>query len=126
MLNTLASRWAPMAPVLCAVHCALSPALALAVPAVTGPGAERWGFILSAALAAAGLFAGVRAHRRSLPPALALAGLTLWGLSVAGFDSEAAATAGSLLTAAGMLWSARLAHRARCHVCASAAAPWRG
>ena len=119
LLNTIATRWAPVAPALCAVHCALSPALALAVPAIAGPGAERWGFIISAALALAGLAAGVRAHGRALPPALTLAGLLLWGVAVAGALTEAAATAGSLLTAAGMLWSARLVHQVRCPGCES-------
>lgn len=120
MLNTLASRWAPVAPVLCAIHCALSPALALAIPAAAGPGAERWGFIFSAALAAAALVVGARAHGRALPPALTVAGLVLWGAAIVGALAEAAATAGSLLTAAGMLWSARLVHQVRCHVCESA------
>lgn len=123
MLNTITSRWAPVAPALCAVHCALSPALALAMPAIAGPRAERWGFIVSAMLAAAGLAAGVRAHRRVLPAALIAAGLVLWGAAVAGFGgalAEAVATAGSLLTAAAMLWSARLVHQVRCHVCESA------
>lgn len=123
MLNTITSRWAPVAPALCAVHCALSPALALGIPAVAGPGAERLGFIVSAALAAAGVVAGARAHRRLLPAALIATSLLLWGAAVAGFGgplAEALATAGSLLTAAGMLWSARLVHQVRCHICESA------
>jgi len=118
---TLASRWAPVAPALCAVHCALSPLLALAIPAAAAPGAERWGFAASAALAIVALVAGLRAHGRALPAALIVAGLVPWGLPVLGFalplPEVATTAAGSLGTAGGMMWSARLAHRAECRVC---------
>jgi hypothetical protein len=110
-----------MAPALCAVHCALSPAVALAIPAAAGPGAERWGFVASAGLACAAISAGLRAHRQALPVALIVAGLLVWGASVmelyAPFGEVVTTTAGALLTGAGMLWSARLAHRARRRVC---------
>lgn len=124
MLRTIATRIAPTAPALCAVHCALSPLLALAVPAVTGPGAERFAFVLTTVLAAVSLVVGFRAHGRRSPVLLALAGLVVWGASVGGTFlplPEVLTTAcGSLATAAAMLWSARLSHGARCHVCASA------
>lgn len=121
MLTTIASRWAPVAPALCALHCALSPLLALAIPAAAGPGAERWGFAASAALAGVGLAAGLRTHRRPLPAALIVAGLVLWGVPLLGLAlpvPETLTTAiGSLVAAGGMMWSARLAHRAECRVC---------
>ena len=50
MLNTIATRWVALAPALCAVPCAHSPALAL--PAITG--AKRGDFTPSAALVAGG------------------------------------------------------------------------
>lgn len=122
MLRTYASRLAPTAPALCAVHCALSPVLALAVPAATGPGAERLAFLLSACLAAVTSATGVRTHGRWTPALLTFVALAVWGGSVAGafapLPEPLTTASGSLATAAGMLWNARLSHRVRCQTCA--------
>ena len=114
--------WAAAVPLLCAVHCIAAPVLVLAAPALAldgGVEAAAQGF--SAALAALAAWSGIRAHRRWTVLAPMTAGLALWttpaAIGWAGLAESAAHAAGGVLLAAGMVWSARLRHRAACASC---------
>jgi hypothetical protein len=121
--GSAAIDWAAAVPLLCAVHCIASPVLVMAAPALAlGHGGEAVVQAASAVLAALMAWSGIRAHGRLAVLAPMLAGLVLWGApALVGWTSvaeTAAHAAGGLLLAGGMIWSARLRHRAACHHCA--------
>lgn len=120
-LSRLAS-WAPAAPLLCAAHCAATPLLVLFLPSLhVGEAAELWLFAAVVPIAAATLWRELPTHRSRVVLAPVAAGLALWAASLAGalepLPHEVTNTAGGLLVAAGMVWSARLRHRAACRSC---------
>jgi hypothetical protein len=101
-----------MAPVACAMHCMLAPALVLIAPAFVSPEVE-WGFLGgTVALGGVAMLAGLRTHGDARPLLPLLAGLVLWGLSLAGAFGpvpEDLTTAAAALTAAtGLIWNSRL------------------
>lgn len=114
--------WAAALPMLCAVHCVATPLLVMAAPALAlGHGTETVVQAVSAVLAAVMAWSGIRAHGRLAVLAPMLAGLLLWAApALAGWTGAAetlAHAAGGVLLAGGMMWSARLRHRAACHYC---------
>lgn len=120
-LSRLAA-WAPAAPLICAVHCVATPLLVSLLPALhAGEAAERWLFVAVVPVAAATLWRELPVHRRRAVLAPVAGGLALWAASLAGWLEPApegvTTTLGSLLVAAGMVWSARLRHRAACPAC---------
>lgn len=109
-------------PLLCAVHCLASPVLVMAAPALAlVRGGEALVQAASAVLAALMAWSGIRAHGRRAVLAPMIAGLALWSApALAGWTGTAetlAHAAGGVLLAVGMIWSARLRHRAACHHC---------
>ena len=122
MTTIAGSSWAAALPLLCAAHCAVSPLLVLVAPALALPESAEAGVKLaSAALAAALLWRGMRAHGRVAPALPAALGLAVWAVvgaaGVHGAAERAWTVAGALLLAAGMAWSGRLRHRAVCRSC---------
>lgn len=120
------SGWAGAVPLLCAAHCAASPLLVLAAPALAlSEAGEAWVKAVSALVAAAVVGVGVRAHRRASVLVPVAAGIALWAAVVAldahGAAGRLAAAAGGVLLAGGMFWNAHLRHRATCRACANGA-----
>jgi hypothetical protein len=120
--GSAAIDWAAAVPLLCAVHCLASPVLVMAAPALAlGRGGEVVVQAASAVLAALMAWSGIRAHGRRAVLTPMIAGVALWAApALAGWTGAAetpAHAAGGVLLAGGMIWSARLRHRAACHHC---------
>ncbi len=116
------SRLAACAAVLCGLHCALTPVLVVAAPALAlSEGVERAAWAGTVLLGAAMLLLGPA--RRNAPVILTFAGgAVLWAASLAGWleplPETLTSSAGSLTIAGAMVLSARLCHAASCEVCA--------
>ena len=115
------SRLAACAATWCAVHCALTPFLAVAAPALAlSEGAERALWAGTVLLGAVMLLMGP-ARRNAAPVLTFLCGAVLWGASLAGWfeplpETVTSAT-GSLTLAAALLWSARICRAGACAAC---------
>jgi hypothetical protein len=108
--------WAALAPLACAVHCLLAPALVLVAPAFAATAAFERGFMLAAAvIAAAALVLAGRRHGDARPWLPVAVGLALWTVAALGLHApmpEPAVTgAGGLAMFAGVVWSSRLRAR---------------
>lgn len=117
-----AFRWAAALPLLCSVHCIAAPMLAVAAPALAiAPAAEHAIQFVSALLAMAMAWSGLRAHGRPLVLVPMALGMGVWAVAetvgVEGAAEQAAHVAGGVLLAAGMLWNGHLRHQALCHHC---------
>ena len=116
------SRLAACAAALCGLHCALTPVLVVAAPALAlAEGVERAAWAGTVLLGATMLLLGPA--RKSPPVILTFAGgAALWAASLAGWleplPETVTAAAGSLTLAAAMVQSARVCHASRCSVCA--------
>ncbi len=116
------SRLAACAAIWCGLHCALTPFLALAAPALAlSEGVERavWGGTVS--LGAVMLVMGPA--RRSATLILTFAGgAVLWAASLAGWlnplPENLTSAAGSLILAGALVQSARVCKAGSCSVCA--------
>ncbi|MBW3656478.1 MAG: MerC domain-containing protein [Gemmatimonadetes bacterium] len=114
--------WAAALPLLCSVHCIVTPLLAVAAPAFAiAPGAEHTIQLVSAVLAVAMACSGPRTHGRLIVLAPMGLGMGVWVLvetiGAGGAAEQEAHVAGGLLLAAGMLWNGQLRHQASCHHC---------
>ncbi|HWK90240.1 MAG TPA: MerC domain-containing protein [Longimicrobium sp.] len=114
--------WAAGVPLLCAVHCVATPLVVLFSPALAlSTGAEAAVQALAVLLAAMIAPFGIRAHRRWEVVLPMVAGAGLWLIArtsaPAGGWEIALDVSGALLIAGGMVWNARLRHRAACHSC---------
>ncbi len=108
--------WTPLAPILCAVHCAAMPLLVAFAPAFALLEAlEVWFLGITVMIAALALSAGIRSHGMWVVAAPVAIGLGLWSASLGGVFApvpEEATTAGStLVVASGLFWNTRV-HRA--------------
>ena len=118
------SRLAACAAALCGLHCALTPVLVVAAPALAlSEGVERAAWAGTVLLGAAILLMGPA--RKSTPVTLTFAGgAALWGASLAGLleplPETLTSSAGSLTIAAAMVLSARVCNAAWCAMCAEA------
>ena len=115
------SRLAACAATWCAVHCALTPFLAVAAPALAlSENAERALWAGTVLLGAVMLLMGP-ARRNAAPVLTFLCGAALWGASLAGWfeplPETVTSAAGSLTLAAALLWSARICQAGACEVC---------
>ena len=116
------SRLAACAAALCGLHCALTPVLVVAAPALAlSEGVERAAWAVTVLLGAAMLLLGP--GRKNAPAIITFAGgAALWAASLAGWlepvPETATSSAGSLTIAGAMVLSARLCHAASCEVCA--------
>lgn len=126
MARTVGARaaidWAAAVPLLCAVHCLASPVLVMAAPALAlGHAGEAVVQAASVVVAALMAWSGMRVHGRRAVLAPMIAGVAIWAApTLAGWEGAAetlAHAAGGVLLAGGMIWSARLRHRAACHHC---------
>lgn len=116
------SGWAGAVPLLCAAHCAASPLLVLAAPALAlSEAGEAWVKAASLLMAALVTAAAVRAHRRPAAALPVAAGALVWAVVLAadahGTGGRLATAAGGVLLAGGMFWNAHLRHRATCRTC---------
>lgn len=124
------SRLAACAAAWCGLHCALTPVLVVAAPALAlSEGVERVAWAGTVLLGAAMLLLGPA--RRSVPVILIFAGGSgLWAASLAGWleplPETVTSSAGSLTIAGAMVLSARLCHAASCAVCADEEASQEG
>lgn len=111
-----------MAPLACAIHCALTPVLVAAMPALAlSRTAELALFGASGFLATWATLSGTRVHRDARPAITVGAGLTSWGaqlLAAAPPAGEAGLAGAAAVTAVGLLWNARLRHLAEERACA--------
>jgi hypothetical protein len=108
-----AAVWAPL---LCGIHCIVTPGLALVAPAfVLSQPVEIGVMVLSGALAAWAFSWAHRAHGRYVPALPMLAGGVLWVVALTEatrLPEWLVAGAGGLLIFAGLRWSMRLRERA--------------
>jgi hypothetical protein len=120
--------WATVAPLACAVHCAVTPVLVIAAPSLAPGSTVEW-VLLAVALVVglAALASGVRAHEDLRPVVPVVLGLGLWTLSLLHLfrpvPEELTTVIATLIVAGGLLWNSRLhcARRARlCQACAGA------
>jgi hypothetical protein len=119
---TAATYWGSAAPALCAIHCVAAPLLVVVFPVLElSEAAEHVLMPATAALAAAFLMWGVRAHGRWVVWLPAALGMALWVGGDHLLSHSAAGLAAHLLgggmLAGGLLWNAVLRHRARCAEC---------
>lgn len=113
------TTWAVAAPLICAVHCIVTPLLILALPALApAESVERGILVGSALLAGLSLRTSLPVHRDRRVLAPVGLGLGVWAVSELHILPEAFhavwTTIGSLLLALGLFWSARLRHRVTC------------
>lgn len=117
-----ASRLAACAAAWCGVHCALTPLLVAAAPALAlSEGVERAVWAGTVLLGAAMLALGPA--RRNAAVVFAFAGgAALWAASLAGWleplPETVTSAAGSLVLAGALVKSARVCHADSCAVCA--------
>ena len=115
------SRLAACAATWCALHCALTPFLAVAAPALAlSEGAERALWAGTVLLGAVMLLMGP-ARKNAAPVLTFLCGAALWGASLAGWfeplPETVTSAAGSLTLAAALLQSARICQTGACPAC---------
>lgn len=115
------SRIAGVAAALCGVHCALTPFLVVAAPALAiSESAERAVWVATVLVGAVVLLLGPVPRNAAVTLAFA-AGAALWGASLAGWFQPAPETAtsaaASLVLAGALLWSARICRVGACEVC---------
>jgi hypothetical protein len=121
----LGNSWtvAAWTPLVCALHCAAVPALALVLPALVVPDAIELVLMLAATLIAGVLLrTGIRTHGRLRVLAPAFAGLLLWGMALAELSAApewVVGGAGGVLIFGGLRWNARL-HAASARRCGCA------
>jgi hypothetical protein len=115
------AAWPAAVPVLCAVHCIAAPLLVLFVPSLApNPRVEAILLVATFLFTAAVLTWGVRSHGNVWVWLPTLAGLALWAgahATLHGRTELLTETAGALLVAGGLTWSAWLRHRANCRDC---------
>lgn len=118
------SAWAAAAPVLCAIHCALTPLLLLFIPAFAlSPAMELRLLGLSAAIALLSLVPAIRIHGQYRVLIPAVGGLLFWAASLAHLlplSESLGSPIGAITLAGGIFWSSRLRHQVTCASCSLA------
>lgn len=114
--------WTTLAPVACLVHCALTPLLVVAAPGLGASAGLEWGFLgATAVFATPSMAFSHRWHARTTPVLVVLAGMSFWVASLLGaFEPvavELVTAVAAAIVATGLVWSSRLAHRARVRSC---------
>ena len=116
------SRVAACAAAWCGLHCALTPFLAVAAPALAlSEGVERalW---LGTVLVGAVILAMGPARRNATLTLTFAGGAGLWAASLAGWleplPENMTSAAGSLVLAGALVWSGRVCRAGACSVCA--------
>lgn len=119
---TAESRLLALLPLGCALHCMLTPLLVAVAPALALEPAVEWKLLFaSVALGGYALVRGARLHGHPGVWVLAVAGVALWGLALAGWlaplPEPATAPLGGVTLAAGLFWNGRLVHQRACRSC---------
>ena len=112
------SRLAACAAIWCGVHCALTPSLAVAAPALAlSEGVERALWVGTVVLGAVMLLVGPARGNAALILTF-VGGAVLWAASLAGWleplPENVTSAAGSLTLACALLWSARKCRASEC------------
>lgn len=124
--------WATLAPIACAIHCAVTPILVLTAPSLAPGESAEWVLLgLTVALAAWAIPSGLHRHARFLPGSLIVVGLVAWTLSLLHVFSpvpeEVSTIVASLTVAAGLFRNARLHCKSgvtdECAVCETSVEP---
>lgn len=118
--------WTTLAPLLCGIHCLVTPILITVAPSLAPGGWAEWSLLaLTAAGGVIALWAGARIHVDMRSAGLVAVGLLVWIASLLHVFhplSEEMITAVAAFTVAlGLIWNSRLhcAHRTvACHACA--------
>ncbi|TVP55442.1 MAG: MerC domain-containing protein [Gemmatimonadales bacterium] len=105
--------WASIAPLLCAVHCAVTPIFVVLAPTLAPSEAIEWALLgITVILAAVALASGLGRHADMRPALPIIAGLLVWGASLMHMfhpvPEEVTTIAASLTVAAGLIWNARI------------------
>ena len=116
------SRLTACAAAWCGLHCALTPFLVAAIPALAlSEGVERAVWIGTVGLGAVMLVLGT-ACRNAAVVLTFVGGAVLWGASLAGFleplSENVTSAAGSLILAGALMQSARICQADACAACA--------
>lgn len=118
------SRFAACAAAWCGVHCALTPVLVLAAPALALSEGVEVGVAIATITFGAGLLLLGPGRTRVAVIGTFVGGAMVWAASLAGWlepAPEALTSAlGSVILAAALFWSARLCHDGACASCAEA------
>jgi len=118
--------WASLAPLACAVHCAVTPILVVAAPAFAPAPILEW-ILLAATTVVVGvaLFWGVRIHGRWTPFLLIGIGLLVWCASLLHLfhplPEDLTTVIASLTVATGLVWNSRLHCGSKSVACAACA-----
>lgn len=123
------SAIAAAAPLICAIHCAITPLLVVSLPALAGGVWFEVGtYVLSFLLATWSVVTGVRHHGAWQVALPVVGGLLAWGLLLVAPTeppyAEALRGVAAATVAVGLLWNARRRHHAGasercCPACAS-------
>ncbi len=105
--------WTSAAPLLCAVHCLLTPVLIFTVPVLAVSSTLEWSFLmLTAVLAVPALISGLRTHGEAKVVGPIVLGLLLWAGSLLHvfhpLNEEVTTLLAALITATGLVWNSRL------------------
>ena len=111
-----------MVPLVCAIHCILTP---LATPTLSVLGHNsgvEYGLLAAAFVMAMTAFGfALKHHRNAMVWFMGLIGFLVWGVSLTGgflsFSEAQGSTAGSVVVAGSLLWNGHLRHRAVCGKC---------
>lgn len=123
-LAAAGSRFTACAAAWCGIHCALTPVLIVAMPALAlSEALERGVFLGTVVLGAMMLAMGpARTHLSIL--SVFTGGVATWGASFAGIleplPESLTSSIGSLMIAASLLWSVQVCETDQCTVCAEA------
>ena len=111
-----------MLPLVCAVHCMVTPVIS-PVLSVAGhnPGLEYGRLSVALLVAAISYGFGLKHHRNHLVWSLGLLGFLIWGMSLGDtplpFSEAQGSTVGSVTVASTLLWNGHLRHKATCGEC---------
>lgn len=105
--------WTSLAPLACAVHCAVTPILIVVAPALAPGKFVEWALLaLTVVFAGSALAIGTRRHGDLRPVWPILGGVAVWTASLLHLfhpiPEEATTIVASLTVAAGLIWNARI------------------
>jgi hypothetical protein len=105
--------WASLAPLLCAVHCAVTPILVVLAPTLAPGETIEWVLLgLTVILGAWAIASGLKRHGRFGPAFPITLGILAWGASLMHIfhpiPEEATTIVASLTVAMGLVWNARI------------------
>jgi MerC mercury resistance protein len=114
--------WATLLPAACAIHCTITPLLAVALPVLALSHKLEW-LLLASAVVLAGISLRITwpTHRRVGVLVMAFSGLAVWAAAVLGWlaplPEPVMSPLGGLTLAGALFWNGRLRHEAACNDC---------